>query len=81
VRQAWQHEVLATYRWFAQAPALAVASEERTADGMLERCAVFRDLRFEFPGRDEPPFRYGVCLRDDQPARLVRRVAGRTRPV
>lgn len=81
VRQAWEHEVLATYRWFAQAPALAVASEERAADGTLERCAVFRDLRFEFPGRAEPPFRYGVCLRDGHPARLVRREAGRTRPV
>lgn len=81
VRLAWEHEVLATYRWFAQAPALAVASEERTADGTLERCAVFRDLRFEFPGRAEPPFRYGVCLRDGHPARLVRREAGRTRPV
>lgn len=81
VRQAWEHEVLATYRWFAQAPALAVASEERAADGTLERCAVFRDLRFEFPGRAEPPFRYGVCLRDGHPARLVRREAGRMRPV
>lgn len=26
------------------------------------RCAAFRDLRFEFPGREESPFRHGVCL-------------------
>jgi inner membrane protein len=93
VRVAWEHEQLATYRWFAQAPALASASEQRAADGGLERCAVFRDLRFEFPGRGEPPFRYGVCLRDAAPgaagaaggaggpaARLVRLADGRLDP-
>lgn len=81
VRQAWEHEAFATYRWFAQAPALAQAVEQRAADGQLERCAVFRDLRFEFPGREEAPFRYGVCLRDGGgPARVVKLEEGTQRP-
>jgi inner membrane protein len=85
VREAWQHEAMATYRWFALAPALAQASEQVAADGTRERCAVFRDLRFEFPGRSEPPFRYGVCLRDNATqvggARLVRLEDGTLAPV
>ena len=36
------------------------AAGTQAADG--ERCAWFRDLRFDFPGREEGPFRYGVCL-------------------
>ena len=74
VRAAWAHEALAVYRWFAQVPALVQADERDGAHGERERCAVFRDLRFEFPGRLESPFRYGVCLRgaDGRDARLVR---------
>jgi len=75
VRQAWEHEALATYRWFALAPVLVEARESGA-----ERCAVFRDLRFDFPGRDEAPFRYGVCLREGA-ARLVKMEGGTTRPV
>ncbi len=75
VREAWQHEALATYRWFAAAPALASASERHG-----ERCAVFRDLRFELPGRSDPPFRYGVCLRAGA-AQLVKMEGGAQRPV
>jgi inner membrane protein len=81
VRDAWAHESFATYRWFAVAPALVSATEQRGGDGTVERCAVFRDLRFEFPGRDESPFRYGVCLRDGDTARLVRIEDGRQHPV
>lgn len=74
VLEAWQHEAMAVYRWFAQTPALVQADEQRGADGARERCAVFRDLRFEFPGRLASPFRYGVCLRgpDGRDAGLVR---------
>jgi inner membrane protein len=75
VRQAWEHASLATYRWFAVAPVLVEAREAGA-----ERCAVFRDLRFEIPGRDASPFRYGVCLRDGA-ARLVKMEGGATRPV
>jgi inner membrane protein len=57
VKQAWAQPEFAFYRWFAQTPALVATSE----DGGL-RCATFRDLRFDFPGRDESPFRYGLCL-------------------
>lgn len=62
VAAAWQHEAFAFYRWFALTPALLKAEERRAADGTAERCAFFRDLRFEFPGREEAPFRYGICL-------------------
>jgi inner membrane protein len=83
VREAWRHEALAVYRWFAQTPALVEAGERAGSEGARERCAVFRDLRFEFPGRVESPFRYGVCLRgaDGREARLVRLDAGRRVPV
>jgi len=81
VREAWEHESFATYRWFAQAPALVSASERRASDGVLERCAVFRDLRFEFPGREEAPFRFGVCLRDGEAgARVVKLEDGQELP-
>ena len=57
VQQAWAHPDLAFFRWFAQTPALISAS----VDGG-RRCAAFRDMRFDFPGREESPFRYGLCL-------------------
>jgi inner membrane protein len=57
VQEAWAHPSFAFFRWFAQTPALIEASD---TDG--QRCASFRDLRFEWPGRDESPFRYGLCL-------------------
>jgi inner membrane protein len=62
VRVAWAHPDFGFFRWFAQTPALIEAVEEPAGDGQLRRCAAFRDLRFEFPGRDESPFRYGLCL-------------------
>ena len=56
-QEAWTHPDFGFFRWFAQTPALIEAS-----DMAGQRCAVFRDLRFEFPGREEGPFRYGLCL-------------------
>ena len=60
VQQAWSHPDFAFFRWFAQTPALVQASVD---DG--RRCVTFRDLRFEFPGREQSPFRYGLCLPTD----------------
>ena len=75
VEEAWNAPAFAFFRWFAQTPALmagsagtgagtgtgpGTAAGTQAADG--ERCAWFRDLRFDFPGREEGPFRYGVCL-------------------
>jgi len=81
VREAWQHEALATYRWFATAPVLVKALERTNGDGSVERCAVFGDLRFGFPGREEAPFRYGVCLNGDRDATLVKLAQGQLQPV
>jgi inner membrane protein len=81
VQEAWQHEAFAFYRWFAQTPALIVAAEEPLAGGGTQRCAVFRDLRFEFPGRGESPFRYGICLLPDGQAQVHRLEDGQRRPV
>lgn len=64
VAQVFAHPDFAFYRWFAQTPAL-VGVDETTGGTAPERCAVFRDLRFEFPGRGEPPFRYGLCVNGD----------------
>lgn len=72
VQQAWQHEAFGFYRWFAEAPALIRAEERRNGSGGRERCAFWRDLRFEWPGRDSGPFRYGLCLADDGSARPYR---------
>jgi inner membrane protein len=62
VRDAWSHPSFAVYRWFALAPALAQAFEQTGPGGRPERCAVFRDLRFDIPGQNNAPFQYGVCL-------------------
>jgi inner membrane protein len=72
VADAFEHEDFRFFRWFAETPALIAADERRQADGSVERCAWFRDLRFEFPGREVGPFRYGLCLDGDtaQPYRL-----------
>ena len=64
IREAWNAEPMAVYRWFAALPAF---------DGLTRdpRCAFFVDLRFSTPGREGAPFRYGAC-RDgpDAPWRL-----------
>jgi inner membrane protein len=80
VREAWAHPSFGFYRWFAQTPALIRAQEEILEGGQVRRCAWFRDLRFEFPGRDESPFRYGVCLAGKD-AQVFRLEGGRGRPV
>lgn len=73
VHAAWAHEALSTYRWFAQAPALVKVVE---ADGDGRRCAVFEDLRFRTPGRDQVPFRYGLCLRSEGQSPVPVRLEG-----
>jgi inner membrane protein len=76
VREAWNSDGLAFFRWFADLPALAAVTEN-------PRCAWFLDLRFMTPGRDVVPFQYGAC-RDgraapwqayerDQPGRILLR--------
>ncbi|MBL8327168.1 MAG: metal-dependent hydrolase [Rubrivivax sp.] len=117
VKQAWEHEVFATFRWFAQAPSLLEAVErsrlattapragDAAAAGMAagasaagpnaaaaidasadpqaeaERCAAFRDLRFETPGREGSPFRYAVCLGGAGQARVFRLEGPAWRPI
>jgi inner membrane protein len=81
VQEAWQHEAWAFYRWFAQTPALISAAAEPLAGGGTQRCAWFRDLRFEFPGRGESPFRYGICLLPGGQAEVYRLEGGQRRPV
>jgi inner membrane protein len=76
VRDVWQHEAMATFRWFAAAPVLVQA-----VDRGGERCAVFGDLRFAFPGRERAPFRYGLCLNGGGPATLVTLDGDTLRPV
>lgn len=72
VQDAWSHEAFATYRWFAGAPVLFETAIRRADNGSEERCAAFRDLRFEFPGRESSPFRYGVCLGEGGRGRVMR---------
>jgi inner membrane protein len=54
IREAWNSEPLAFFRWFAAVPAF---------DGMTEgsTCVWFADLRFLTPGRDGMPFQFGAC--------------------
>jgi inner membrane protein len=65
IREAWNAESLAFFRWFAALPAF---------DGLTEgsTCVWFTDLRFLTPGREGMPFRYRVCReRPGAPWRLV----------
>jgi inner membrane protein len=65
IREAWNSEPLAFFRWFADLPAF---------DGMGEgsTCVWFTDLRFLTPGREGMPFRYRVCReRPGAPWRLA----------
>jgi inner membrane protein len=54
IREAWNADALAFFRWFAALPAF---------DGMSDgsSCVWFTDLRFLTPGREGMPFRYAVC--------------------
>jgi len=65
IRDAWNADELAFFRWFADLPAF---------DGMGDgsACVWFTDLRFLTPGREGTPFRYRVCReREGSPWRLV----------
>ncbi len=67
-RAAWNDPIFGFYRWFAVVPHLV-----ETAVRPEGRCATFGDLRFGFPGREEAPFRYEVCVREDGSAQLFKR--------
>jgi inner membrane protein len=54
IREAWNSEALAVYRWFADLPAF-------DGLGAGSTCVWFVDLRFLTPGRDRMPFRWGAC--------------------
>ena len=54
IREAWNADGLAFFRWFAALPAFDGMSEGST-------CVWFTDLRFLTPGREGMPFRYAVC--------------------
>ncbi len=71
---AWTAPEFAFFRWFSMFP----VAEPPTADA--PDCAVFRDLRFETPGRDTVPFRYGLC-RDGSGWRRVLRTGHGLQPV
>lgn len=67
-RKVWSAEAFAFFRWFAMFPVLDRI--ETHAEG---QCVNFRDLRFETPGREHIPFRYGLCG-DDSGWRLFERL-------
>jgi len=74
-REAWDASALAFFRWFADKPAFDGITQGST-------CVWFADLRFLTPGRENMPFRYGVCRdRDAAPWRAYQRAGptGRTR--
>jgi inner membrane protein len=55
IREGWNSEPMAVYRWFADLPAFDGLSRDPA-------CAFFVDLRFLTPGREGTPFfRYGAC--------------------
>jgi inner membrane protein len=54
IREAWNSEALAFFRWFADLPAFDGVSEGSS-------CVWFADLRFLTPGREWLPFRFGAC--------------------
>lgn len=54
--EAWRQQGFAFFRWFAAYPVLAQVEQ-----GNPSICVWFRDLRFLTPGRDNWPFRYGMC--------------------
>lgn len=60
-RTVWNAGDFAFFRWFAMFPVLDHVDTATTAGS----CVSFRDLRFETPGRDQMPFRYGLCGKGD----------------
>lgn len=55
----WGARDLEFFRWFAEFPALYRIDVANPA-----RCVWFEDLRFNTPGREGNPFRFGVCNED-----------------
>ena len=66
-RTAWLRPEFEFFRWFAQFPAF-----ERIDSGSDGDCVWFKDLRFLTPGRNEIPFRYGMCRQTDGAWRAFR---------
>jgi inner membrane protein len=60
--QAFHDPGFAFFRWFAAYPVLAQIER-----GNPSECVWFQDLRFLTPGRDQWPFRYGMCREGMQP--------------
>jgi inner membrane protein len=59
VEQAWQQPAFAPFRRFAKFPVMyRLDRQER------QTCVWFTDLRYVLPGLT-PPFRYGMCIKDD----------------
>lgn len=67
VRSAWAAPEFEFFRWFAQFPAL-----ERVERAGGAECVFYRDLRFATPGRNEIPFRYGLCREAGMPWQAYR---------
>lgn len=68
IREAWNSEALAFFRWFAAIPAF---------DGFTDTCAWFADLRFLTPGRETMPFQFGACRENaSEPWRAYERAEG-----
>ncbi|MGH8661454.1 MAG: metal-dependent hydrolase [Burkholderiales bacterium] len=73
-REAWSQPQFAFYRWFSEEPVLV-----RVDLGNPSTCAWFQDLRFFTPGRDNWPFRYGMCREDGAAWELFRLFGDSTR--
>jgi len=54
-RDAWKQPDFGFFRWFAMFPLIY------DVDRGQQTCVWFHDLRFTFPGRERPPFVYGMC--------------------
>jgi inner membrane protein len=54
--EAYEQPGFGFFRWFAAYPALLRVDADSS-----RRCAWFYDLRFSTPGREQTPFRYGMC--------------------
>jgi inner membrane protein len=58
--EAFNHSAFRFFRWFAAYPVLAAVER-----GHSPECVWFQDLRFLTPGREQWPFRYGMCRSGD----------------
>ena len=75
-RAAFSHQDFRFFRWFAAYPAFL-----STEAGNGGRCAWFHDLRFMTPGRDNIPFRYGMCRSESGAWRPYQLVGDDRKPV